>query len=92
MLRFSFQVRGWVREGARAIAMGNCLKGQAADDVSLLRGGEGTRESSSSDQIHADIYQVSLNVPACNTSFMFVCDLQSFQRNLSKMIESQLKE
>lgn len=41
--------------------MGNCLKGQNSDDVSLLRGGEGTRESSSSDQIHGgDIYQVNL--------------------------------
>jgi len=37
--------------------MGNCLKGTASDDVSLLRGGEGTRESSSSEQIHgSDVY------------------------------------
>jgi hypothetical protein len=35
-----------------SLAMGNCLKGTASDDVSLLRGGEGTRESSSSEQIH----------------------------------------
>jgi len=39
--------------------MGNCLKGQAADDESLLRGNIGERESSSSDQFpFADPYSV----------------------------------
>lgn len=36
--------------------MGNCLKGQAQDDVALLRGSE--RDSASSDQINAETYQV----------------------------------
>jgi len=31
--------------------MGNCLKGSTADDISLLRGSDGTRDSSSSDQL-----------------------------------------
>ncbi|XP_046405414.1 RING finger protein 11-like isoform X2 [Ischnura elegans] len=31
--------------------MGNCLKGSTADDISLLRGGDSTRDSSSSDQL-----------------------------------------
>ncbi|CAG7818985.1 unnamed protein product [Allacma fusca] len=48
-----FTSSSWTRR-----KMGNCLKGTASDDVSLLRGGEGTRESSSSEQIHGgDIYQ-----------------------------------
>jgi hypothetical protein len=41
--------------------MGNCLKGSTADDISLLRGSDGTRDSSSSDQLGPPPpYQVNL--------------------------------
>lgn len=33
------------------LKMGNCLKGSTTDDISLLRGSDSTRESSSSDQL-----------------------------------------
>ncbi|GLH15545.1 hypothetical protein R5R35_014528 [Gryllus longicercus] len=51
--------------------MGNCLKGSTADDISLLRGSDSTRDSSSSDQLGPPPpYQESLPVyyPSPNVS------------------------
>lgn len=51
--------------------MGNCLKGSTADDISLLRGSDGTRDSSSSDQLGPPPpYQVILSCLITKTVFI----------------------
>lgn len=63
--------------------MGNCLKGSTADDISLLRGSDGTRDSSSSEQLGPPPpYQVIIlvlfrNLQNSNDNFEFKGDLET---------------
>lgn len=49
--------------------MGNCLKRSTTDEISLLRGGDSTREPSA-DQLTASLYQVSLIIIHCNKNII----------------------
>jgi hypothetical protein len=63
--------------------MGNCLKGSTADDISLLRGSDGTRDSSSSEQLGPPPpYQVIIlvllrNFESSDNSLEFEGDLET---------------
>lgn len=59
--------------------MGNCLKGTTADDISLLRGAETARDSTSSDQLGPPPpYQVRCKFTAKSSRLGVLCSDKLF--------------